>query len=111
MKPGQAVDIWVDTYPDKVLHGTVKSVAPATGSEFSVIPAQNATGNWVKVVQRIAVRVAVDAGADSDILRAGMSTEVEIDTHHQRALPGFVKTALSWFGDSTAEARTLETAK
>jgi membrane fusion protein, multidrug efflux system len=111
VKPGQEVDIWVDTYPDQVWHGTVLSMAPATGSEFSVIPAQNATGNWVKVVQRITVRVAVDPSQDGETLRAGMSTEVEIDTHHQRALPGIVKTALSWFGDSNAEARTVEAAK
>ncbi len=111
VKPGQKVDIWVDTYPDKVWHGTVKSLAPATGAEFSVIPAQNATGNWVKVVQRIPVRIAVDASQDAEILRAGMSTEVEIDTHHQRELPGLVKTALSWFGDGAAKASTVETAK
>jgi membrane fusion protein (multidrug efflux system) len=108
VKPGQEVDIWVDTYPDKVWHGTVRSVSPATGSEFSVIPAQNATGNWVKVVQRIPVRIAVDAADGGETLRAGMSTEVEIDTHHQRPLPGFVKTALSWFGQSSAQASTAE---
>jgi membrane fusion protein (multidrug efflux system) len=90
VKPGQEVEIWVDTYPDKVWRGTVRSMAPATGSEFSVIPAQNATGNWVKVVRRIPVRIAVEPSADGETLRAGMSTEVEIDTHHQRPLPGFV---------------------
>jgi membrane fusion protein (multidrug efflux system) len=108
VKPGQKVEIWIDTYPDRVWHGTVKSVAPATGAEFSVLPAQNATGNWVKVVQRIPVRIAVDRAGDAPQLRAGMSTEVEIDTHYQRKLP----TALSWLGfltgETTAQASTRD---
>lgn len=109
VKPGQAVDIEVDAYPDQVWQGTVASVSPATGSEFSVLPAQNATGNWVKVVQRIPVRIAVDTEADGPVLRAGMSTQVEIDTHHQRELPAFARTALGWIdgiaGKPVAEAR------
>jgi membrane fusion protein (multidrug efflux system) len=60
----------------------VESVSPATGSEFSVLPAQNATGNWVKVVQRIAVRIAVDPGPEDLPLRTGMSTHVSIDIGH-----------------------------
>ncbi len=111
VSPGQSVDIWVDTYPDKIWHGSVKSVAPATGAEFSVIPAQNATGNWVKVVQRIPVRIAVENSDAGPKLRAGMSTEVEIDTHHQRELPGFAKTAMSWVDALTgtqAQAGTRE---
>ena len=109
VKPDQPVEIWVDTYPDKVWRGTVKSVAPATGSEFSVLPAQNATGNWVKVVQRIPVRIAVDSTQHGPQLRAGMSTEVEIDTHHSR-LPSL----FAWLGgagESTAEAGTMEAAR
>jgi len=108
VQPGQEVEIWIDTYPDRVWHGTVKSVAPATGAEFSVLPAQNATGNWVKVVQRIPVRIAVHSEEDAPQLRAGMSTEVEIDTHYQRKLP----TALSWLGfltgETTAQASTRD---
>lgn len=108
VQPGQEAEIWIDTYPDRVWHGTVKSVAPATGAEFSVLPAQNATGNWVKVVQRIPVRIAVDSAENAPQLRAGMSTEVEIDTHYQRKLP----TALSWLGfltgETTAQASTRD---
>ena len=62
------------------------SLAPATGTEFSVLPAQNATGNWVKVVQRVPIRLAVQMPADAPPLRTGMSADVEIDTGHRRAL-------------------------
>jgi membrane fusion protein (multidrug efflux system) len=106
LKPGQEVEISVDAYPDYVWHGAVQSVAPATGAEFSVIPAQNATGNWVKVVQRVPVRITVDAGDNMPELRAGMSTEVEIDTHHQREVPAFAATVMSWVGVNQAEAGT-----
>ncbi|MBI1259125.1 MAG: HlyD family efflux transporter periplasmic adaptor subunit [Chloroflexi bacterium] len=78
--PGQKVDITVDTYPDYAWQGTVESISPATESEFSILPAQNATGNWVKVVQRIPVRISVEQSPDGPALRAGMSTEVTIDT-------------------------------
>ncbi|MEW5424970.1 HlyD family secretion protein [Amorphus sp. 3PC139-8] len=97
--PGQSVEVKVDTYPGQIWQGTVASVAPATGSEFSVLPAQNATGNWVKVVQRIPVRIALDASAGDPDLRAGMSAVVEIDTHHQRELPGFAKAAIAMVSD------------
>ena len=113
VKPGQAVEVEVDAYPDQVWHGTVASVSPATGSEFSVLPAQNATGNWVKVVQRIPVRIAVDTDENGPTLRAGMSTQVEIDTHHQRELPDFAKTALGWIdslaSQPVAEAKPADT--
>jgi membrane fusion protein (multidrug efflux system) len=82
VKIGQPVSIEIDTYPGHEWHGHVESISPATGSEFSVLPAQNATGNWVKVVQRIAVRIAVEAGPDDLPLRTGMSTHVSIDTGH-----------------------------
>jgi membrane fusion protein (multidrug efflux system) len=86
VKPGDHVDVTVDTYPDRVLSGHVESVSPASGSEFSVIPAQNTSGNWVKVVQRIPVRIAIDAKANALVLRSGMSVYVSIDTGHRRAL-------------------------
>ncbi|MGA9854718.1 MAG: HlyD family secretion protein [Gammaproteobacteria bacterium] len=79
---GEKVEISVDTYPSHRWQGTVESIAPGTGSVFSVLPAQNATGNWVKVVQRIPVRIAIDTTADGPDLRAGMSAEVSIDTHY-----------------------------
>lgn len=85
--PGQAVKISIDTFPDSKLHGVVESLSPATGAEFSLIPAQNATGNWVKIAQRVPVRIRLDA-ANLPALRAGLSTSVEIDTGHRRRLLG-----------------------
>ena len=86
VKPGDHVDITVDTYPGQVWSGHVESVSPASGSEFSVLPAQNSSGNWVKVVQRIPVRIAIDRKAGAPVLRSGMSVYVSIDTGHRRAL-------------------------
>lgn len=86
--PGQPVSIRVDTYPGVAWHGEVDSLSPATGSEFSVIPAQNATGNWVKIIQRVPVRIRLAPLAGAPQLRAGLSTEVEIDTGHRRHLLG-----------------------
>lgn len=83
MHPGQPVVVTVDTYPGLKLDGKVESIGAGTGSEFSLIPAQNATGNWVKIVQRIPVRVRVDQKG-ADILRAGMSSDVTVDTGKTR---------------------------
>jgi len=105
VRPGQQVTIHVDTYPDRTWQGTVTSLSRASGAEFSVLPPQNATGNWVKVVQRIPIRIAIHAGPDAPPLRAGMSTTVEIDTGYQRPLPVIVGTILSWLpGISTHAA-------
>ncbi|MBK5206277.1 MAG: HlyD family secretion protein [Polaromonas sp.] len=87
--PGQPVTIHVDTYPDAAWKGVVESLSPATGSEFSVIPAQNATGNWVKIAQRVPVRIKIDPVANQPQLRAGLSTLVDIDTGHRRRVFGF----------------------
>jgi len=84
VRVGQPVKISVDTYPDMVCTGKVKSFSQATGSEFSVLPPQNATGNWVKVVQRIPLRTSVTCRAGDPPLRIGMSTTIEIDTGHRR---------------------------
>ena len=91
----QEVKITVDAYPKQVWKAEVASISPATGAEFSILPPQNATGNWVKVVQRIPIRVAIIQPAGEPKLRAGMSVVVEIDTKHQRAVPSFVRKALS----------------
>jgi membrane fusion protein (multidrug efflux system) len=91
---GQPVDIHLDTYPDHRWRGRVESISQATGAEFSVIPAQNATGNWVKVTQRIPVRIAIEMRADDPSLRAGMSAIVDIDTGHERPAPGWVRALL-----------------
>ena len=80
MKAGQPADVRVDAYPG-VLHGTVESLGAATGSEFSLIPAQNATGNWVKVVQRVPVRIQLpDNAPELADLKTGMSATVTVDT-------------------------------
>ena len=86
VKTGDRVKIWVDSYPGHVWSGTVESIAPAAGSEFSILPAQNSSGNWVKVVQRIPVRIRVNPTPEALKLRAGMSVTVSIDTGHRRTL-------------------------
>jgi membrane fusion protein, multidrug efflux system len=86
VKRGDPVEITVDTYPDRTWRGVVDSIMPNSGSEFSVLPAQNTSGNWVKVVQRIPVRVHVDRQPGDPELRTGMSVEVSIDTGHTRSL-------------------------
>jgi membrane fusion protein (multidrug efflux system) len=98
VRPGQPATVEVDTYPDHKWQATVESISQATGAQFSVLPAQNASGNWVKVVQRIPVRIALRTDPDDPPLRAGMSVTAEIDTGHRRELPGFVETALAWAG-------------
>jgi membrane fusion protein (multidrug efflux system) len=79
MRIGQPVDLSFDAYPDMKVKGHVASIGAGTGSEFSILPAQNATGNWVKVTQRIPVRIAID-GQPARRLIAGLSTHVKIDT-------------------------------
>jgi membrane fusion protein, multidrug efflux system len=80
MRIGQAARITVDSYPGAEWSAHVASISPTSGAEFSVLPPQNATGNWVKIVQRIPVRIEIDhAEADAPQLRAGMSAEVEVD--------------------------------
>lgn len=84
LRLGQKATLSVDSFPDRSFTGTVIAVSPGTGSQFSILPAQNATGNWVKVVQRVPVRIAFDKGQDLSRLRTGMSASIEIDTHHSR---------------------------
>lgn len=86
VRPGQTVTVTIDTYPGKTWKGVVQSIAPVTGSQFSILPAQNSSGNWVKVVQRIPVRIHIVSGPQDLPLRAGMSTEITIDTEHHRHL-------------------------
>jgi membrane fusion protein (multidrug efflux system) len=111
LQVGQPATIEVDAYPDQQWQGHVSSITPGTGSEFSLLPAQNSTGNWVKVVQRITVNLAIDTASDSIAsdstasgsiasgsstpsssisgiaLTAGMSALVKVDTGHSRQLP------------------------
>ncbi|MGH7014854.1 MAG: HlyD family secretion protein [Stellaceae bacterium] len=86
MKPGEPATIVADVLPGRVFHGHVVSLAPATGAVFSVIPPQNATGNFTKIVQRVPVRIALDGdGATLGLLRAGLSTTVSVDTKPSKA--------------------------
>jgi membrane fusion protein, multidrug efflux system len=95
VRPGQPVTVTVDTYPDVEWRGAVDSISPAAAQEFSLLPAQNTSGNWVKVVQRIPMRVRLDtSNKNLPPLRAGMSVEVNVDTGHQRGLPQFLTALL-----------------
>lgn len=86
---GQAATVEIDTFPGKVWQARVASISAASGAQFSVLPAQNATGNWVKIVQRIPVRLSIDAsGHEGAILRAGMSASIEIDTGRENTVIG-----------------------
>jgi len=84
LRVGQKATLEVDSFPDHTFKGTVIAVSPGTGAQFSILPPQNATGNWVKVVQRVPVRIAFDKDEDTHLLRSGMSVVVEIDTGHSR---------------------------
>ena len=90
VRSGQPATIRVDTYPGASWTGIVESISPAAAQEFSLLPAQNTSGNWVKVVQRIPIRIRVDTTRrDMPPLRAGMSVEVSIDTGHRRGIAGW----------------------
>ena len=84
--PGQAVIFEVDAYPGVDWKGVVARISPATGSEFMVLPPQNATGNWIKVVQRVPVRIEFDLAPGHPELRAGMTATVSVDTGQERKL-------------------------
>ena len=99
VRVGQMASLTVDTYPDVSFQARVASIAPATGSEFALLPPQNASGNWVKVVQRLPVRLELVSPYKGPKLRAGMSVIVEIDTGHKRKLPGIVSQAMAWVNE------------
>lgn len=96
--PGQKATVTFDTYPGVEWQGSVESISPASGSSFSMLPAQNTTGNWVKVVQRIPMRIRIDPVADRPPLRVGMSAVVAVETGKARGLPEFVKPWLDRLG-------------
>lgn len=87
IKTGQIATLSVDAYPDVLWEAVVSDIAPATGAEFSLLPPQNATGNWVKVVQRVPVRLRIKPQPDGPQLRAGMTVTAEIDTQRERGWP------------------------
>jgi membrane fusion protein, multidrug efflux system len=90
VEPGQKVTVAVDTYPGQRWVGTLESISPASASSFSLLPAENTSGNWVKVVQRIPMRVRVDNAPGKPPLRVGMSVELSVDTGHERGMPDFI---------------------
>lgn len=85
MRPGQAATIDIDAYPGEGFTGEVESLSPGTGSSFSLLPPENASGNWVKVVQRLPVRLSINRDHADVPLAAGMSVTVDVDTHHRRS--------------------------
>lgn len=87
---GQKATVVLDSLPDVEWDAVVESIAPATGSEFSVLPAQNATGNWVKVVQRVPVRLVLKDRAGMDRLRTGLTATISIDTERTRDIYAMV---------------------
>jgi membrane fusion protein (multidrug efflux system) len=91
VRSAQSATVTVDTYPNVQWKAAVQSISPAAAQEFSLLPAQNTSGNWVKIVQRIPMRVRVDT-SDRTLppLRAGMSVEVSVETGHARGLPHFL---------------------
>jgi membrane fusion protein (multidrug efflux system) len=92
VRVGQEARIVADAYPGIEWRARVSAIAPATGAEFAVLPPQNATGNWVKIVQRVPVHFAIERTAEQPPLRAGMTVTVSVDTGRARGLPEF----LSW---------------
>jgi len=87
VRPGQKATVEVDSYPGVDWTGTVESISPASSSSFSLLPAENSSGNWVKVVQRIPLRVRIENQPGKPELRVGMSVQLYVDTGHPRGLP------------------------
>jgi len=102
MRPGQEAEVELDTYPGQPFKATVEAIGAGTGAEFSLLPAQNATGNWVKVTQRIPVRFRLEAGETDLPLRTGMSATVTVDTGKSRGLPDITGAFASLFGAAHA---------
>ncbi len=86
MRPGQRATFTVDAFPGVKFNGKVQSTSPGTGASFSLLPPENSSGNWVKVVQRLPVRLSIDRGPTNLPLAAGMSVVAEVDTEHRRSL-------------------------
>jgi membrane fusion protein, multidrug efflux system len=95
--PGHQATVRVDAYPNHEWTAMVSSISPATGAEFALLPPQNTSGNWVKVVQRIPIRLDVVQTTADPPLRAGMSVVVDIDTLHERKTPDFVLSLFKLF--------------
>ena len=106
---GLPATVSVDTFPDREWKGTICSIAPGTGAQFAILPPQNASGNWVKVVQRVPLRFCFDPKEDTTGLRAGMSTYLTVDTGRVRTLAGTLDGLKAWvvgYVDTLLGART-----
>ncbi len=91
---GQSAEVQFDTYPGYVFEATVESISPATGAQFSLLPPQNSTGNWVKVVQWVPVKLRLKDSPHLPVLRVGLTATVKIDTGYERPLGLFIKEEL-----------------
>jgi membrane fusion protein (multidrug efflux system) len=100
--PGAKVEVEIDAYSGEHWTATVESIAQATGAEFALLPPQNATGNWVKIVQRLPVRLAIEHHENESTLRAGLSVSVEVDT----GVPARMKSLMAFFGTNST-TRTM----
>jgi membrane fusion protein (multidrug efflux system) len=103
MRAGQPAEVSIDAYPGRHFKAQVASLSPGTGAQFSVLPPENASGNWVKVVQRVPVRLRLLSSDDVKSLADGMSAEVTVDTGHHRTLFGTSTPAPASAGDAAAE--------
>jgi membrane fusion protein (multidrug efflux system) len=103
VRVGQKATVVLDGYPDTMWEALVESVSPATGAEFAILPPQNASGNWVKVVQRLPVKLRLLPHVGEPPLRAGMTATVRIDTERERS---FASISQQLFGGRTASAVT-----
>lgn len=97
LRIGQIAQLEVDAYPGVTWRATLTSLSPATGAEYALLPPQNASGNWVKVVQRVPARLEIEPQDGAPVLRAGMSVAVSIDTGFERPLPEVLGEARAWF--------------
>jgi membrane fusion protein (multidrug efflux system) len=105
LQVGQPAEVWFDAFPDQAFEATVEAIGAGTGAEFSLLPAQNATGNWVKVTQRIPVRLKLNDPKGELALRTGMSATVEVDTGHARGFGALANVPpFSWLAGSEAQA-------
>lgn len=98
MRPGQEATIDVDAYPDRKFKAHIVSMSPGTGSDFSLLPPENATGNWVKVVQRLPVRLELDDLDPNRPLFSGISVTARVDTGHRRSWAHLLQPALAMEG-------------
>jgi membrane fusion protein (multidrug efflux system) len=103
VRVGQRATVVLDIYPDVTWEAIVESLSPATGAEFAVLPPQNASGNWVKVVQRLPVKLRLTRQDGEPPLRAGMTATVQIDTGRQRSVGDIVELVI---GPSSASPAT-----